>query len=136
MSDTTPPSSETPDTITRSDEWAVLVTLAESLHPHAAELLTEAYSLGVSVGTKRTWDSVIRRVVDHGAEVEVLTRAARRIREELVCCDIYDKDAHTLRAGKVHSICFWGEAAARLCEDERDRLTGETTNKSHDTTKG
>lgn len=41
---------------------------------------------------------------------------AYRIRAELVCCDIYDLDAGTKRAGRTHSICFWGEAGARIAE--------------------
>lgn len=41
---------------------------------------------------------------------------ARKIRRELVCCDVYDRDAGTERAGRTHSICFWGEAAARIAE--------------------
>lgn len=136
MSDTTSSSPKTPDTITRSDAWAVLVTLAAALHPQATELLTEAYSLGVATGVKRGVEHTNCLSAERSAATNALTQAAQRIREELVCCDVYDKDAHTLRAGNVHPICFWGEACARLCEDERDRLTGETTNKSHDTTKG
>jgi len=42
---------------------------------------------------------------------------AERIRAELVCCDIFDQDAGTNRAGRTHGICFWGEASARLAED-------------------
>lgn len=42
---------------------------------------------------------------------------AERIRAELVCCDIYDQDAGTNRAGRTHGICFWGEASARLAEE-------------------
>lgn len=42
---------------------------------------------------------------------------AERIRAELVCCNIYDQDAGTSRAGRTHGICFWGEAGARLAED-------------------
>lgn len=56
------------------------------------------------------------------AEVERLTaelatqRAgiAYRIRAELVCCDVYQQDHDTDRAGTRHAICFWGEAAAQL----------------------
>jgi hypothetical protein len=54
------------------------------------------------------------------AERRGYERAARdiayRIRAELVCCDIYDHDAGTNRAGRTHAICFWGEAGARLAE--------------------
>lgn len=42
---------------------------------------------------------------------------AERIRAELVCCDIFDLDAGSNRAGRTHAICFWGEASARLAED-------------------
>ncbi len=42
------------------------------------------------------------------------------IRRELVCCDIYDRSHREGRAGPAsegpHSICFWGEAAARIAE--------------------
>jgi hypothetical protein len=41
---------------------------------------------------------------------------AHNIRAELVCCDIYDRDAGTERAGQTHAICFWGEAGARIAE--------------------
>jgi hypothetical protein len=41
---------------------------------------------------------------------------AHRIRRELVCCDVYDRDQGTNRAGRTHAICFWGEAGARLAE--------------------
>ncbi|GAB7053230.1 hypothetical protein [Catenuloplanes indicus] len=44
-------------------------------------------------------------------------RIAYRIRAELVCCDIYDRDHGTNRAGRTHPICFWGEAGAQIAED-------------------
>lgn len=60
------------------------------------------------------------------------------IRAELVCCDIYDKDAGTNRAGKTHAICFWGEAGARLAEsmgekdpDEVEGYKKDKTSRSH-----
>lgn len=63
-------------------------------------------------------------VPDLLAEVERLTaelatqRAATayRIRAELVCCDVYQQDHDTDRAGTRHAICFWGEAAAQIAE--------------------
>lgn len=39
---------------------------------------------------------------------------------EVVCCNIYDRDAGTNRAGERHAICFWGEAAARIAEGRAD----------------
>lgn len=46
-------------------------------------------------------------------------QTAHRIRAELVCCDVYERDHDTDRAGTTHAICFWGEAAARLVEDDQ-----------------
>lgn len=43
---------------------------------------------------------------------------AYEIRAELVCCDIYERDHETDRAGRTHPICFWGEAGARIAEDD------------------
>lgn len=59
-------------------------------------------------------------------------RIADRIRAELVCCTVYDQLAPVLAAENAsglwaevtdrrtrgHSICYWGEAAARLAEQE------------------
>lgn len=59
-------------------------------------------------------------------------RIAERIRAELVCCDVYDRVAPVLaaevgagrwaevtdRRTRGHTICYWGEAAARLAEQE------------------
>ncbi|GIF14818.1 hypothetical protein [Actinoplanes teichomyceticus] len=50
-------------------------------------------------------------------ERDLRAQIAYRIRAELVCCDVYDRDHDTERAGKTHSICFWGEAAARIALD-------------------
>lgn len=50
-------------------------------------------------------------------ETKVRQRVAADIRAELVCCNIYDQDKSTDRAGTTHAICFWGEAAARIAED-------------------
>lgn len=47
-----------------------------------------------------------------------LRDAAYEIRAELVCCDIYDRDRGTARAGSHHALCFWGEASARLVEEK------------------
>lgn len=48
---------------------------------------------------------------------KVAREIAYDIRAELVCCEVYDQDADTDRAGTRHEICFWGEAGARLAED-------------------
>jgi hypothetical protein len=50
------------------------------------------------------------------AERDLRARIAYRIRAELVCCDIYERDHDTDRAGRTHAICFWGEAGARIAE--------------------
>lgn len=50
---------------------------------------------------------------DAGAENERQEIAAR-IRAELVCCDCYDGSGD-IPPG--HAICYWGEAAARLAEE-------------------
>lgn len=65
------------------------------------------------------------------AASEVAVRhLAYRIRAELVCCDIYervqrdggDENAigRTVMHGEPHSLCYWGEAAARLVEEEEN----------------
>lgn len=51
------------------------------------------------------------------AEEDVRAAIAYRIRAELVCCDVYERDHDTDRAGRTHAICFWGEAAARIAEE-------------------
>lgn len=53
-----------------------------------------------------------------------LRRAAEEIRAELVCCDVYERDHDTPRAGTDHdhAICFWGEAAARINDGRADEL--------------
>lgn len=48
-------------------------------------------------------------------------RIAREIREEMVCCDIYEKrgqnqvTAEEINEGP-HNTCYWGELAARILE--------------------
>lgn len=72
---------------------------------------------------------------------EVITRhLAYRIRAELVCCDIFEKIkkeavkaenqgtpsgygeqtaiGNAILRNEWHEICYWGEAAARLVEEE------------------
>lgn len=51
------------------------------------------------------------------AERGLRASIAYRIRAELVCCDVYERDHDTDRAGRTHPICFWGEAAARIAEE-------------------
>jgi hypothetical protein len=53
-------------------------------------------------------------------ERDLRARIAYRIRAELVCCDVYERDHDTERAGETHAICFWGEAAARIAEDSEE----------------
>lgn len=61
----------------------------------------------------------IRRV-KRRVRAKVAKEIAYDIRAELVCCEIYDEDVDTDRAGTRHGICFWGEAAARIAEDFAD----------------
>ncbi len=65
-------------------------------------------------------DFVTDAVSDVRVRRIILAEAAYRIRAELVCCHVYarhanagtwDEDEHG------HSICYWGEAGALLCED-------------------
>ena len=60
---------------------------------------------------------------------EVITRhLAYRIRAELVCCDIFERGqrdggdenamGRAILRNEWHEICYWGEAAARLVEEE------------------
>ena len=66
---------------------------------------------------------------------------ALRIREELVCCDIYERIqreaekaerggtpagygvqtaiGHAILRMEWHEICYWGEASARIADDAR-----------------
>ncbi len=73
----------------------------------------------------------IRAGLDAAGETAA-RRIADRIRAELVCCDIYGRLAPVLAAENAsglwaevtdrrtqgHQICYWGEAAARLAEQE------------------
>lgn len=55
---------------------------------------------------------------------------AAKIRHEMVCCDIYDKMMQAFQARGIeayreikrsadyHAICYYGEGAARLIEDQ------------------
>jgi hypothetical protein len=60
---------------------------------------------------------------------ETQAAVAERIRDELVCCDIYEKiSKERTEEGRInaigravlskdwHDLCYWGEAAARLAE--------------------
>lgn len=57
---------------------------------------------------------------------ETLEKVAQRIRNEMVCCDTYDKiqavgfkeaDYRALkRSSNYHAICHYGEWAARMVE--------------------
>lgn len=55
-------------------------------------------------------------------ERELRRQIAYRIRAELVCCEIFEQTHDTpawVRASQgPHSICYWGEAAARLAAGE------------------
>ncbi|MFG3710815.1 hypothetical protein [Micromonospora sp. NPDC047730] len=55
------------------------------------------------------------QVYDSGRR-DAAREIAYKIRAELVCCDVYDRDAHTDRAGKEHAMCFWSEASARFAD--------------------
>jgi hypothetical protein len=65
---------------------------------------------------QRIWSEAVRET-----RAIVAREIAYDIRAELVCCDIYDQLAGTTAAEHVHrtehSICFWGEAGARIAED-------------------
>lgn len=56
-------------------------------------------------------------------ERQLRARIAYRIRAELVCCDIFERSHRDGTAELIsegpHSICFWGEAAARIAEDDQ-----------------
>ena len=63
-----------------------------------------------------TYEGMTRRLAVAGA--------ANRIREELVCCDIYAKvnDSEEMSFEEAvaskewHDLCYWGEASARIAE--------------------
>lgn len=50
---------------------------------------------------------------------------AFRIEAELVCCDVFERDKNTDRAGTHHAICFWGGAAAAIARDGARIAEGE-----------
>ena len=64
----------------------------------------------------------------YGLAVErsVRSEIAYRIRAELVCCDVYDQFGGDfngyvgLDSSDLHTICFWGEAAARIAENAQE----------------
>lgn len=66
-------------------------------------------------GRCMSWQALIEHVQSVAAG-RAVARAARDIRAELVCCDVYERDRDTERAGRTHAICFWGEAGARIAE--------------------
>ena len=77
-----------------------------------------AQAVGVSQPTIHYWLG--------GRDKSLRGRIAQKIREELVCCDIYQRilDAaepklqQKLRnSNNYHEICFFGEWAARIAED-------------------
>lgn len=50
----------------------------------------------------------------------IRTQIAGQIRTELVCCDVYETRRPD-QAGS-HTICYWGEAAARIAEGRVDSV--------------
>lgn len=52
---------------------------------------------------------------------QALRRAADEIVRELICCDVYERDKDTDRAGDEHAICFWAGAARALVLDHAAR---------------
>lgn len=56
---------------------------------------------------------------------EALLAAADEIAEELICCDVYEKDRGTERAGKTHDICFWSGAARAIVLEHAAKLLPE-----------
>lgn len=63
--------------------------------------------------------------------VAELRAAAEEIRAELVCCDVFarlhikrpiDRSIEDRREYRSHSICYWGEASARLVDARADAL--------------
>jgi hypothetical protein len=89
--------------------------LAADPDRQAPQVTREGLGVPVPPGEPR---SCVCGAVDRpdGGE-SVAARIAADIRRELVCCDVYDRDAGTDRAGREHPICFWGEAAGRIALD-------------------
>lgn len=54
------------------------------------------------------------------AERDLRTQIAYGIRADLVCCDIFERAHNTPDWEKAsqgaHSLCYWGEAAARIAD--------------------
>ncbi len=46
-----------------------------------------------------------------------LLEAAAEIERELICCDVYERDKGTERAGREHAICFWAGAVRAIVLD-------------------
>lgn len=56
---------------------------------------------------------------------EALLAAAEEITRELICCDVYERDKGTERAGTTHDICFWSGAARAIVLDHAEKLKVE-----------
>jgi len=85
-----------------------------------------AEQLDVTQATVQIW---LKRYFDT-EQMSTQQRIARKIRDELVCCDIYqrmeDAGGNTYEWKKLrwsdeyHDICFFGEWAARIAERVMD----------------
>jgi len=98
----------------------------ESVHYKGEDTFTKINN-ATSTFTRGAW-WLVARAKDAEA------RAAERIRNELVCCNIFERvndlremtlaEARTSTAW--HAICYWGEASARLAENRP--IEGEKPN--------
>ncbi len=111
---------------------------AQNAQREVARLIRrEAYDRGLAEGLRAArLDAMTRAAYEDGkgdgraeGRRQAAAKIALEIRRELVCCDIYERDAGTERAGQTHAICFWGEAGARIAEavGNGDRDDSETT---------
>ena len=105
------------------EERQAVIAQAVKLHQDGRPQMFIANELGVSQATINKW------VRKHGPARQraLQARLATKIRRELVCCDIYERmrvlvaggdEYRALREGpSYHDICFYGELAARMCEE-------------------
>lgn len=95
----------------RATRWGYRASLnRDNLAEYLRQMTEEDENLRADVAVAATQ---IERVV--------LLRVADKIEQELICCDVYERDKGTWRAGRRHAICFWAGAAREIVLDEIGR---------------
>lgn len=106
---------------TDEDERQDAIAEAVRLHLKKVTQYAIAAQLGVSQPTVHMW---LKKYGPHKVTVQELV--AQRIREDMVCCDIYERMGKlepngvewraVKRSSDYHDICFYGEWSARIAE--------------------